>query len=281
MPLPAALDALQGVDTLEGREEDPLASGWTLYPEADNTGAIDNDGWHAKKQAAGSVAELLAAMSTTDTMQHAEFPASWVQLPWAGARGSISESGWRPSGWQGETWPADSRSGWYLNSVLLKGGDAAVKMQRATEFGELNLRQFSLWLFMDKTLLEAEKGPVGYQLVAWQTGTEDTYTLKLRRWDWNAETEEAEETLLDEQAGVEFDVLGEFALVCFNGKVSGWRRFNEEAAWELATEEVEDSTHEEGYAGVDGNGSNPTFKNFAADELSTEEEETHAGAYLE
>ncbi len=206
-----------------------------------------------KISVAKGVSEFLLNAPITDTLKHSAMPTgTFTKLPWSTGPGSWSEAtGWTPEGYTAG-FLAGSRSGVYWNYEKFKG-NAAVGLKKT--IGNLvALRQFGVWLFT-----EAGAQPSGYQL-ALIAESSNTAQYVLRRWV------EGNATVLTEVKGVPILEGDSVYLAALDGKVSMWRRSGEGTPT-LIGSEVADSTFTEGYAAMDGNGSNPSLINFSAGPL--------------
>ncbi len=207
------------------------------------------------------IAQQLTALPVTDSLKHSSLPASFTKLPWAETSGTWSATnGWSPPGYSASWAKPGSRGGIYHNIATLAGGSAAVGVTKTT--GTLSAsRQFAVWLFT-----EGEEAS-GYQLaVIAESATKVKFVL--RKWVAGVET------LLAEVKGIAFGVGDSFYLAALEGKVSMWHRVGESVPVRIG-EEVADTTFTEGYAGIDGNGSNPRLINFTAYALRPETRQRH------
>jgi hypothetical protein len=202
-----------------------------------------------------SIAEQLAALAVTDSLKHAALPATFTKMPWASDTGlTWSEAnGWEPQSFSGGQ-PAGVRSGIYYN-VAEQSGPLAAILTHASGSDPAE-RQQGVWLS-----LAATPNPTGYQaLVVGVSGTK--HLAVIREW--------LEGTLVGERsASVELAEAGsQVAVVALPslGKVCVYTR-KEAAAPFVRAAELPSSSFAKGFAGLDGNGSNPFLQNFTVGAL--------------
>ena len=204
-----------------------------------------------------TIAEQLAAAGVTNTLKAASQPVDLTLIPFAPSVGFWSATtGWNPPGFLASP-PTGDRGGLYWNIEQITGGNGYSILRRNSSFGHIAERQFSVYLF------SAMGGTAsGYSATAYQPGsTANVYTFKLRKYEAGVAS------TLAEVPSVTLEPTGSFAVVAFGGKVSMWVRVSEAAAWTLVGSEIADTTFASGFSGFAGNGSNPSFINFATGKL--------------
>jgi hypothetical protein len=200
------------------------------------------------------IATELAGAEVDDTLLHASLPASFTKLPWAEGTGTWSEStGWSAAGYSAG-FTAGTRSGIYLNTERLTGGNGFMILGRSGAFSPSIDRQTSVWLFAGVS----EGVPNGYQLDLIQvSGETDLFTFILRKWVAGVET------AFETATKVSVAATGAFALVKRDGKLSAWASKETGSAFKAVTSRYADTAFSSGYSAIGGNGSTPKFKNFA------------------
>jgi hypothetical protein len=207
-----------------------------------------------------SIAEQLAAAPVTDTLKGSPTEVAWPKLGWANSRGTFSASGWKPPGYS-EWPPTHSFGGTYYATPGKSGGDAYVYLNIPVSYSLLSgaeYRSFSVWLFSGGNTAQAN----GYQLRLRQatsgTGSPKKYIFLLYKFVAGVGT------LLAESGEVTIETGGAFALTKVGGKLAMWRREAAASEWVQVGADVEDAAFTEGYAAIDGTGSNPTLADFGA-----------------
>ena len=208
-----------------------------------------------------TIPEQIAAAAVADTLGAARTEEEWPKLAWAASRGTFGSGsfGWRPPGFV--PWPpTQSVGGAYFAKGGQLSGDAFVSLDIQNTYfliggEEGEYRSFSIWLFTDGA------------------GTGNGYQLRLRQWSFGNVTPrlykfvlskfvEGEKTLIEESEEVAIETGGGFALAMLGGYLTMWRRETAESEWVQVGESNADETFTEGYAGIDGNGSNPILANL-------------------
>lgn len=198
-----------------------------------------------------TIAEQLAALAAapTDTLKPGT-PANFTKIPWANTAGVFNETkGWEPPGFI-SGWEAGSAGGIYYNPGKVKAPTATqvIRNEGATDPAG---RQWGVWACMSATAK-----PTGYQAIALGLSAVH-HKIVVREWN---------EGVLVNSAEIELELMSTLksgiAIVVAEEKVTAWYRQEEGGAWKEGPS-IASTSFTEGYAGVDGNGSNPFLINFA------------------
>lgn len=208
-----------------------------------------------------TIPEQIAAAAVADTLKAARTEEEWPKLAWAASRGTFGSGG---VGWKPPTFvnwpPTQSFGGAYFAAGGVLSGDAFVSLDIPNNYSliggeEGEYRSFSIWLFTNGA------------------GTGNGYQLRLRQWSFSnsvprlykfvlSKFVKGEKTLIEESGEVTVETGGGFALAMLGGILTMWRRETAESEWVQVGKSNADTTFTEGYAGIDGNGSNPVLANL-------------------
>jgi len=209
----------------------------------------------AAAPALASTADDIQALPVLDPLNdRSEQPLSnegkWSALSWSGGNetGRTTTSGWGPydafSTVNGAYWSPSTSSD-------ANGNAAAATMQTAPGIAQ---RYVALWLNM----ADPGSSKSGYQL-RWESISGSSYRLTLSKWSGGTET------VLAEEASTEIPLGSTLAISDTGDTVTAWQGSGGSLSSLI---EAEDSTFDEGYAGIEGSGNISRSVDFKAGALS-------------